>query len=74
MKKHVYVSKHPDSNNLISWSPTENETWSVLLARQKEIIKNYACQEFLQGIDKLDFPLKQVTQLPEINKKLKSST
>ena len=52
MKKHVYVSKPLDSHGLIDWTETEDQTWSTLIHRQTEVIKNRACQEFSHALDR----------------------
>lgn len=55
MGKHVYVSKPVDSNGLIDWTQTEDKTWSTLINRQKEVIKNRACNEFIEFLTSLAF-------------------
>lgn len=74
MKGHTYVSNPVDENGFVSWSDTENETWSTLMARQKEVIQGRACDEFLEGLEILDFPHDRVPQIPDINAKLAKST
>ena len=70
MKGHTYISNPVDENGYVVWSDTENETWSKLVTRQKEIVPKYACTEFIKGLDFLDFPLDRVPQIPDINKVL----
>lgn len=50
MKKTPYVSKIPNEAGQIIWTPTENETWSILIERQKQAILNCAT-DYLQEPD-----------------------
>lgn len=54
-KKHVYHSKPLDSHGRAHYSAEENETWSFLLHRQKELIKTRASREFIHGVELLEF-------------------
>lgn len=74
MKKHVYVSKPLDSHGLIDWTETEDQTWSTLIHRQTEVIKNRACQEFSHALDLVSFPKDKTPQLKDVNKKLMAQT
>lgn len=69
-----YVSKQPDAAGYINYTDEENATWKILYERQMEIIKDRACPEFLQGINKLQMGSKSIPQLPEVNQKLKRLT
>lgn len=66
---HTYVSHPVDEKGYVNWTQTENETWTTLVTRQKEIVRGVACDEFLSGLEYLDFD-KAVPQLPELNAKL----
>jgi phenylalanine-4-hydroxylase len=72
--KTTYVSKLPDENNVIHWTQTEDETWSSLIHRQNEIVKTRACDEFLEGLDRIRFGLDHIPQHTEINRCLKNFT
>ncbi len=74
MKKTSYVSKHPNSQGLIDWTPDENKTWKTLITRQTEIVKTRACPEFLEGLDRIGFSVDKVPQHLEINRRLKDFT
>ena len=73
-KGHVYESRMPDSNGDINWTETENQTWSTLINRQTEIVKARACDEFMRGLEILDFPKDRIPQLYELNEKLHEAT
>lgn len=74
MTKHVYVSREADENGEIHYSDHEHETWSILIKRQKEVIKGRACNEFLKGIEILDFPEDRIPRWQDINAKLEAAT
>ena len=69
-----YQSKIPDSKGNCHYTDEENDTWSILIKRQLDIVKNRACVEYLEGLKLLDFPMDRVPQSSEINKKLMELT
>jgi phenylalanine-4-hydroxylase len=74
MNKTTYVSKQPNQNGLIDWTSNENGTWNTLITRQTEIVKTRACDEFLEGLDRIKFSTDRVPQHTEINRSLKDFT
>lgn len=69
--KTTYVSKQPNERGLIDWTADENKTWNTLINRQTEIVKTRACDEFLEGLNRIGFSRDRVPQHTEINKRLK---
>ena len=69
-----YISKMPNSQGFIDWTDDENKTWNTLIERQTEIVKTRACDQFLEGLDRIQFSRKSVPQHTEINQRLKSFT
>lgn len=69
-----YSSKQSGPDGRIDWSAEENQIWSELIARQLSCIQGKACQEYLDGLDKLQLPLNRIPQLAEINAVLASTT
>lgn len=69
-----YISKQPDQAGYIDYSAQEHGTWEILYNRQKDILHDRACQQFLDGVELLDFNAKRIPQLPEINEKLGALT
>ena len=69
--KTTYVSKVPNSEGHIDWTPDENHTWNTLIERQNEIVKTRACDEFLEGLNRIGFSQNKIPQHTEINRKLK---
>lgn len=69
-KSSKYISKKPDRQGYIEYSQEENKTWQDLSQRQLKIIKGYACNEYLDGLDYLDLPVDRIPQISDVNKKL----
>ncbi|MGX5200535.1 phenylalanine 4-monooxygenase [Aliikangiella sp. IMCC44632] len=69
-----YISKQPNSFGIIDYSAVENQTWHDLYSRQYNIIKNRACDEFLEGLEILNMDADKIPQLPAINQKLNQLT
>ena len=57
MKASQYVARQPDANGFIDYSEVEHRTWHTLIERQLKVIEQRACQEYLDGLDKLALPL-----------------
>lgn len=72
--KTVYVSKQPNSEGLIDWKASENQMWNTLITRQTEIVKTRASEEFLEGLERIQFSRNHVPQHTEINSRLKDFT
>ncbi len=72
MKK--YQAHIPDTKGMVHYSEEENETWSILIERQKKIVEGRACQEFLEGLDILKMPTDRVPQCADLNKILEKRT
>ncbi len=69
-----YTAKIPDDNGYIEYTKQENETWGVLYRRMMDIIDDYACDEYVQGLDKLGITGDHIPQTPEINQRLQAET
>lgn len=69
-----YVSKTSDQHGYIAWSDEENAIWSELIARQLSCIEGKACDEYLEGLARLNLPKDRIPQLEEVNKVLRETT
>lgn len=69
-----YKAKQPDAQGFIHYTDEEHATWHLLIKRQLKLIENRACDEFLNGLDKLDLPLHGIPQLSDIDAKLQKAT
>ena len=45
---------HTIPQNFASYTPEEHQTWRTLYQRQTHLLPNLACEEYLQGLEKLD--------------------
>lgn len=69
-----YISKDPDSEGFVQYDRTEHAVWNTLYQRQIDIVKQYACREFIDGIQALDLNSQEIPQLPDVNDRLKNLT
>lgn len=69
-----YVSKHADESGIIHWSAQENKIWNTLITRQLSHIDNKACDEYFEGLEKLQLPTDTIPQLAEVSKVLQATT
>ena len=74
MKESTYTAKKPDENGFIEYTEQENETWAQLVDTQLKLLPERACQEYLDGIERLSFSHERIPQLGEINKVLHETT
>ena len=69
-----YVSHQPDENGFIHWSDEENKIWHDLISRQLSCIDGAACDEYIEGLQKLNLPMDRVPQLEEVSEVLRKET
>lgn len=69
-----YVSKVIGDDGFINWTDEENNIWHELITRQLKSIKGTACNEFIEGLEKLNLPLDRIPQLDEVSVVLKKAT
>jgi len=75
MAKHTkYVSKHADEQGVITWTAQENKIWQTLITRQLAHIKDKACDEYIDGLAKLQLPTDKIPQLEDVSKVLRDTT
>lgn len=69
-----YVSHQPDAHGMVDYSPEENSIWKQLYERQRAILPNRACDEFMKALETLELHPDRIPQLPDISKKLELLT
>lgn len=69
-----YISKNPDEEGFIQWSSEENSIWQELFTRQLACIKDKACDEYHEGLEKLNLSIDHIPQLDDVSKVLKATT
>lgn len=70
----TYQARLPDSTGYIHYSDEENAVWHDLFVRQQSGVVGKACQDYLDGLDKLALSAHRIPQLSEIDAVLKSTT
>ena len=70
----VYTAKPTDAQGFIHYTQAENHTWETLFNRQMTIMKDYACQAHIDGIDKLGLKADSIPQIPTLSKRLMTAT
>ncbi len=74
MKGSTYTAHKPDADGFIEYTEQENATWKQLVERQLQLLPGRACQEYLDGIEKLALPRDRIPQLADLNKVLQETT
>jgi len=69
-----YVSHQPDSQGFVCYSPEEQGTWKLLFEGQMELLPGRACDEFMEGLQKLNITANAIPQLPDISRRLSALT
>ncbi|MCH2208956.1 MAG: phenylalanine 4-monooxygenase [Lentisphaerales bacterium] len=69
-----YTSKPVSVNGTVNWTKSENKIWEDLVKEQLPQVRDYACREYLEGLQYLNFPEKEIPQLPDINSILAKMT
>ena len=70
MGQHVYVSRVPDAQGLIHYPPEDHQTWGTLYLRQRRLVENRACEEYVRGLDLLGFSDEGIPQHVDMNTRL----
>jgi len=73
-KQSSYTSRQSNAQGIIAWSDEENQIWSELTKRQLECIKGKACDEYFDGLDRLQLPIDRIPQLGEVSEVLLDTT
>jgi phenylalanine-4-hydroxylase len=69
-----YVAKVPDQNGFIHYSEDEHRTWQHLISRQRPIAAKYACSEYLEALERMQFPDHRIPQCQEVSQVLLQTT
>lgn len=70
MEKHIYKSIEPDAQGHIHYPLDDHETWKILYQRQRLLVEQHACPEYVQGIDLLGFSDEGIPQHTDVTAKL----
>lgn len=69
-----YVAHIPNQDGLIDYGADEHGIWQDLMTRQASNLPNKACQDYLDGLAKLNLPIDRLPQLPDIDAILQKQT
>jgi len=72
--KSKYVSRQPDENGCIAYSPAENEVWRDLITRQIPMLPDRACKPWIDALDEMNFPINRIPQLKDVSAVLMDHT
>lgn len=73
-KSSKYVAREPDATGFVRYTQEENAIWAELYDRQWRAIQGKACDEFIDGLNKLGLPRDRVPQLEEVSRVLRRET
>ena len=73
-KNSSYQSKIPNAEGYIHYSEEENRRWEQLYSSQIGMLRQYAANEYLDGLERLQLPFDRIPQCGEISEKLASLT
>lgn len=65
-----YVAKIPDRQGRIHYTDEEHATWARLYARQEDVIKDVACVEYLNALERLELPKTHIPQCVDLSERL----
>jgi phenylalanine-4-hydroxylase len=66
----------PEGDDIIypDYSEEEQETWRILYKRQRELLPGSAAQEYLDGLEMMNFPEDRIPYLGDVGKVLQKTT
>lgn len=65
-----YVAKVPDADGYIQYTDDEHAVWNHLITRQRPVAEKYACDEYLEALERMAFPTDRIPQCAEVSKTL----
>lgn len=69
-----YVAKQPDENGFIHYTDEEHSVWNELITRQLPVVEKYACDEYLEALERMNFPRDRIPQCAEVSAVLREAT
>lgn len=74
MKAHIYQAKTPDKSGFVDYTKEEDSVWQTLYERQMKLLPGRACQEFLEGVKKLELKPEKIPQVKDVSERLGAIT
>jgi phenylalanine-4-hydroxylase len=69
-----YIAKPVDANGVVHYTDDENAVWQTLMQRQRPILQNRACDEFIHGLTCLSLPESVIPQCKDVSAVLQDLT
>ncbi len=73
-KSTKYAAKVPDADGFIHYTDDEHNIWHHLITRQRPVTTKYACQEYLDALERMKFSDDRIPQCGEVSKVLMDAT
>lgn len=73
-KTSKYTAKIPDKQGHIPYTAEEDAVWHDLITRQRPLVQRYACDDYLQALERMHFPTDRIPQCPEVSAVLRACT
>ena len=73
-KTSKYVAKVPDENGFIHYTDEEHRVWRDLITRQRPLVEKYACDDYLNALERMQFPTDRIPQCEEVSAVLRKHT
>lgn len=66
----------PEGDDILypDYSGEEHETWKMMFERQMELLPGRACQEYLDGLDMMKFPVDKIPYLADVGRILEKTS
>lgn len=66
----------PEGDDIVypEYTEEEQETWKMLYKRQRKLLPGRACQEYLDGLDMMEFPKDKIPYLGDVGSVLEKTT
>lgn len=74
MKSTQYSAKEADESGRIPFEDSENAIWNKLITRQAKHLPGRACDEYMEGLTRLNLPTDRIPQLNEVSEALLDTT
>lgn len=69
-----YHARRPDPAGLIHYTPAEHTVWRELFAAQRPLLAGRACNQFMDGLTRLELPESRIPQCFEVSDRLNGLT
>ena len=66
-KSSKYVAKQADANGFIRYTDEEHAVWRDLIVPQRERVRGYACQEYVDALARMELPDDRIPQCREVS-------